>query len=177
MGNNLVTANKGKKGAKPSDERYTPEWLIARIDTFMPGWFDPCPASYGLPLAFDGLATSWAGKSVYINPPFSNAQPWAEKFLRDEIREGLFLCPGNTDSGWFQMLRGAVPCVEMRKRLHFIFPNGEVKKNAPMGCCLFYRGERPFVWRDHFGDLGRIAELSPLDLHWRERTQPERVSA
>lgn len=171
MGNNLLLANTGKRGNKPSDERYTPPSFLLRVDRFYGGrdrWFDPCPAMRGGDPDFDGLAIDWSDRDVYINPPFSNIKPWAAKFLNAPIRSGIMLVPGNGDSSWHQALR-ILPCIEMATpRLAFVFPDGIVKESPPMGCHIFYRGLDAPRFAAHFGDLGTLTQMSPLDKRWNE---------
>ena len=79
-----------------TDDRYTPKWLFDEL-----GWFDldPCSPTGGpfhghahrwYSLADDGLAQPWEGR-VFMNPPFSNASPWATKFT--DHGDGVALVP------------------------------------------------------------------------------------
>ena len=72
---------------KTSDDYWTPKWVFDAIGlTFdldvacPPGGppNTPCHAFYTQ--ADDGLAQPWHGL-VWMNPPFSNTNPWANKFI------------------------------------------------------------------------------------------------
>ena len=65
---------------KPSDSRATPQWLM---DVFK-DWFDPCPLNPNPEI--DGLELEW-GERTYINPPYSNPQPWIYKAI-EESKKG-----------------------------------------------------------------------------------------
>lgn len=56
-------------------------------------------------MADDGLAQSWAGESVWCNPPYSDIRPWVEKAWAevDRARRIVLLLPSNrTEQGWWQ---------------------------------------------------------------------------
>ena len=148
-----------------SDERYTPPWLLERVTDFLgPGWFDPCPASYGHPPAVNGLAIPWHGR-VYCNPPYSAISPWAAKFLNEPFTEGLLLVPAYTDVRWFAPLFGQ-PILFMAGRLRFDLPTGRPKDKAPSGSALVYRGRRRAAFARAFGDLGTVM------VTYQARTRP-----
>ncbi len=98
-----------------SDERYTPAWIFEGLG----GTFDTDPASPGHGLdhvparvkytrADNGLEQPWRG-SVWLNPPFSNATPWARKFI--DHGQGVFLGPV-ANSAW---------CIEMMQAAHLVW--------------------------------------------------------
>ena len=79
------------------DEQYTPKWLFDRMDTH----FDldvaaPIGGSLYVPTNKyytkddDGLNQSWSG-FVFMNPPYSKAKPWVNKFI--EHGNGIALLP------------------------------------------------------------------------------------
>lgn len=98
----------------------------------------------------DGLAQSWAGESVWCNPPYSNIYPWIEKAWSEyeACRSIVLLLPANrTEQGWWQ--DGVEPYRDrpgsplhvefLRGRLRFIAQGRtEVGPNErpPFGCCL-----------------------------------------
>tara|TARA_Y100000114_G_C11704930_1_gene300419 strand:- start:27 stop:521 length:495 start_codon:yes stop_codon:yes gene_type:complete len=82
--------------ANDSDERYTPSWLVESLGVFD---LDPCsPVSgplHGKAAQWfskhnDGLRQPWHGR-VFMNPPFSNAAPWVDRFLQHA--NGIALLP------------------------------------------------------------------------------------
>jgi phage N-6-adenine-methyltransferase len=55
----------------------------------------------------DGLKQSWAGESVWCNPPYSDIRPWVEKAWAEDgrARSVVLLLPANrTEQGWWQDL-------------------------------------------------------------------------
>lgn len=79
-----------------TDERYTPLWLVESLGTFD---LDPCSpidgplhgqASRWFSKQDDGLSQPWHGR-VFLNPPFSNAAPWVDRFLQHA--NGIALLP------------------------------------------------------------------------------------
>ena len=143
------------KPRRGKDDRYTPPWLLARVEAFLgSGWFDPCPASYETAPTANGLALPWHGR-VYCNPPYSRLAPWITKFRTEQFREGLLLVPIFTDVQWFQPLF-AYPILFFRGRISFMRADGTIKGPAPFGCALVYRGRRKAAFAKAFGDLGTI---------------------
>lgn len=102
----------------------------------------------------DGLAQSWTGERVWVNPPYSDIRPWVEKAWQEWLRARLvvMLVPANrTEQAWWQDLvepyrndRWRPFHVEfLRGRLRFIEPGDtKVRPNArpPFGCCLLIWG-------------------------------------
>lgn len=89
------------------DEWLTPPELIKALGSFTT---DPCcadnmpwkTAKYMYTKKEDGLAQKWKGR-VWLNPPYSNARPWIEKFV--EHRNGIALVSAkSTDAKWCQLL-------------------------------------------------------------------------
>lgn len=98
----------------------------------------------------DGLQQSWAGESVWCNPPYSSIGPWVEKAWEEHerARSIVMLLPANrTEQAWWQDMvepfrdREGSPlrCEFLRGRLRFIAQGKtEVGPNErpPFGCCL-----------------------------------------
>lgn len=86
-----------------SDERYTPAWVFDGLglefgtDPASPGAGDHVPARQKWTRIEDGLAHQWEGR-VWLNPPFSNATPWARRFMGHG--HGVFLGPVS-NARWF----------------------------------------------------------------------------
>lgn len=94
-----------------SDERYTPQWVFDGLglefdlDPASPvGGGDCVPAKHKLTSHDDGLAAEWFG-CVWLNPPFSAATPWADKFR--EHGHGVFLGPIANSRWWVDLIRDA----------------------------------------------------------------------
>lgn len=70
-----------------SDDYYTPAWVFERMGIEFdldvcapPGGISWIPAERYFTQADDGLAQPWEGR-VWMNPPFSGASPWIERFI------------------------------------------------------------------------------------------------
>lgn len=88
------------------DTYCTPKALAGALGRFT---LDPCsnPRSAiaadrtcALESNTDGLAISWAGEDVFVNGPFSNLLPWAEKL--GEARTKVFLCNTDHSTRWWK---------------------------------------------------------------------------
>ena len=80
-----------------SDDCYTPAWIFEAmglrfdVDVSSPPSGVPwIPCDQFFTMAEDGLAQPWVGR-VWMNPPYSNATPWAHKFMAH--RNGVALLP------------------------------------------------------------------------------------
>lgn len=94
---------------RETDERYTPSWVFSGLaltfdmDPASPvGGGDCVPARRKLTRHDDGLAHDWSGL-VWLNPPFSAATPWADKFR--EHGNGVFLGPIANSRWWTDLAR------------------------------------------------------------------------
>jgi len=98
----------------------------------------------------DGLAQSWAGESVWCNPPYSAITPWVAKAWTEHHHalSIVMLLPANrTEQAWWQDMvepfrdRPDTPLrvTFLRGRLRFLKP-GQVTIGAnerpPFGCCI-----------------------------------------
>lgn len=51
----------------------------------------------------DGLSKSWAGETVWCNPPYSDIEPWLAKAWAEPTATIAMLLPANrTEQGWWQ---------------------------------------------------------------------------
>jgi len=82
---------------KTSDDYWTPKWIFDALgiefdlDVACPPQgpaHTPCKAFYTQET--DGLASPWVG-NVWMNPPYSKATPWVNKFM--EHQNGICLMP------------------------------------------------------------------------------------
>lgn len=95
-----------------SDERYTPRWVFDGLglhfdlDPASPGEGkgDCVPARTKITKAENGLSIDWFGL-VWLNPPFSAASAWADKFRAHG--NGVFLGPVGSSRWTHEMMRDA----------------------------------------------------------------------
>ena len=83
----MTLLGKNKPIDPNKDEQYTPKWLFDRmgihfdLDVAAPtGGALNVPASRYYTKADDGLVQPWTG-FIFMNPPYSKAKPWVEKFI------------------------------------------------------------------------------------------------
>jgi site-specific DNA-methyltransferase (adenine-specific) len=93
-----------------SDEWATPQVVFDRLDKEFHFDLDPCATDENHKCsAFfkkeqDGLQYSWAGHSVFVNPPFSDIKAWVEKSYLSSLKPNtrvVMLVPARTDTKWF----------------------------------------------------------------------------
>jgi hypothetical protein len=80
-----------------SDDYYTPSWVFDRLGLVFdidvcspPGGLPYIPARRHFTMADDGLSQPWSGR-VWMNPPYSDAEPWVDRFIAH--RHGVALLP------------------------------------------------------------------------------------
>ncbi len=98
----------------------------------------------------DGLSQSWAGETVWCNPPYSDIQPWVAKAWTEAPLAGdiVMLVPANrTEQRWWHDLvepyrdrAGSPLTVEfLPGRIRFLKRGQTVigpNERPPFGCCL-----------------------------------------
>jgi hypothetical protein len=109
----------------------------------------------------DGLKLSWAGKSVYVNGPFSNLLPWAEK--AGEAKAFIFLVNLDPTTKWWKELvrNGACHLFLFNKRVQFEPPPGVSRSSNPRPSCLLANraGRALFPWLS-MASVGHWWEMS-----------------
>ena len=125
--------------ADTSNDCYTPRWifdaagLVFDMDVAAP--VDParrtCPARRYLTPVEDGLSQPWDGL-VWMNPPFSKASPWAERFAAHAC--GMTLTPTWGRSIWRARLLSCADAMALIW-IDFIRPDGS-KLEALAPCVL-----------------------------------------
>lgn len=126
-----MARNKAACFTSKSEEWATPKWLFDVLNRQYAFTLDPCAtrANKLCPTYFtkkeDGLSQSWAGHSVFINPPYGERIGlWVEKAYwetRSRASWAVMLLPARTDTDWWQSY-----CVEPMYRER-IFIKGRLK--------------------------------------------------
>lgn len=113
-----------------------PAWdLAASIENHKaPDWI--CEARDSLTVNWHELVDSATGKPglLFLNPPFNNIAPWAEKCMRESLMgaEILFLTPASIGSNWFaDFVYSHATVYALRPRLSF-----DGKNPYPKDCIL-----------------------------------------
>lgn len=116
-----------------SDERFTPRWvfdglgLTFDVDPASPvGGGDFVPADHKFDREDDGLSRDWWGR-VWLNPPFSNATPWADKFRANGC--GIFLGPIANSRWWVDLARDA-DLLWLCRDLAFVHPEHAGRRSS-----------------------------------------------
>ena len=153
-------SERARRASHSSPEWYTPDWLQQRVRSFLGAdYFDPCPARGDLPLGVNGLGLSWAGRAVYLNPPYGrDIPPWIIKAMTEPVRELLLLVPASTETRWFAPLFDHT-LLFLAGRVYFQRPASAGKGEAhaaPHPSVLVYRGPRADAFATAFGDLGAL---------------------
>ena len=91
----------------------------------------------------DGLVQPWYG-TVWCNPPYSEMAAWTDKVVCELQRDGvdaiLYLCKGDTSTGWWhQALAEATVVGMLDARLSF----GDGSESAPFASHVFAFGDVP----------------------------------
>lgn len=116
-----------------TDERFTPQWvfdglgLTFDLDPASPVEGGDCvPARRKLTRLDDGLACDWSGL-VWLNPPFSEATPWATKFVSHGC--GVFLGP-IANARWWVELAGAADLLWLCRDFAFTHPTHAGRRSS-----------------------------------------------
>jgi len=120
--------------SKKTDNWSTPIDFYNKLNSEFNFTFDPCP----LNAKFDGLSIDW-GKSVFVNPPYSNIKGFLEKAQKELNKKSniiVFLVPSRTDTKWFhEFVYHKAELRFIKGRLKF----GDSKNSAPFPSmiCVF----------------------------------------
>jgi hypothetical protein len=183
-------AESAEASAPKNNEGYphwnTPEDLLALVRRVNTIALDPCSnewskvaATVTLTKDDDGLSSlhPWAsmamGGLIFVNPPYSNPEPWAKKAIAEAFygAEIILLLPNDSDTEWWQDLAAnAMTRCELRGRVNFLKegkPNGKARDAS----VLFYFGPSAARFKAVFSKHGRISRDEP------ESTFPDALEA
>lgn len=120
-----------------SDEWYTPQDFYDNLNDEFSFTLDPCSTDSNCKCAKhytaadNGLLKSWAGETVFCNPPYSDIKAWVKKCYEESLSGNttvVLLIPSRTDTSYFHdYILGKAEIRFIRGRLKF----GGVKKGAP----------------------------------------------
>jgi len=126
------------------DEQYTPKWMFDRmgtrfdLDVAAPiGGAANVPANRYYTKEDDGLNQPWKG-FVFMNPPYSNAKPWVEKFIKHS--NGIALLPFSK-ALWMIDIWNQSSAISPVYDVKFDLPNGN-KQGIFMPVALFGMGDK-----------------------------------
>jgi hypothetical protein len=142
---------------RDSDERYTPQWvfdglgLVFDLDpaASVEGW-DVTPCRDRFTRLEDGLAQPWRGL-VWLNPPFSNATPWADRFIAHG--NGVFLGP-IANSRWWIDLAAAADRLWLCRDFAFTHPTHAGRRSS-MPLAFAAMGDKAVLGLDRLAGSGR----------------------
>ena len=114
----------------------TPKEVFARLNFIYNFTLDPCSThanatcSKHYTMAENGLAHSWQGERVFMNPPYGRViGDWMKKAYEESCGSALVVClvPARTDTAWWHDYAAKGEIVFVRGRLKF----GAGKNSAP----------------------------------------------
>jgi hypothetical protein len=170
----------GRNNISINKDYNTPPKYIELINLFFNNSIDldPCSNNYSLikslvsfKLPQNGLEEVWNYRNIYINPPYginkdkSNLYNWVYKSYitnKNFNSEILMLIPVATNTKHFKNLifkyaKGI--CFLEDTRLKFWYKGEEIKKGAPMACCIVYFGNNFEKFNNIFNNVGKCFKI------------------
>lgn len=140
-----------------SDDYYTPAWVFERMGIAFdldvcspPGGVPWIPAERYFTQADDGLLQPWVGR-VWMNPPFSNPEPWVAKFLAHSY--GCALVP-MSNGRWFHRLWQHAAAIVLPSDTAFKFEQGG---GIPIRVAIAAFGDECVAGVSRLGTIRRVA--------------------
>lgn len=139
-----------------SDEYYTPEYIYKNLGVFD---IDPCAGPISSIATLNnrdknGLEIDWVGR-VWLNPPYSDMNPWIEKFRNSA--SGIALLNSKTDTKWFKTICSyCYGIMFITSRIKFF---NSTKAGNICGSALFLRSEQDFSIASKSGLNGVLVRL------------------
>jgi hypothetical protein len=115
-----------------TDVWLTPPWMLEKLGAFD---LDPCAAPhprpwrtgkkcYDITKGQNGLSLPWHGR-VWLNPPYSNADPWVQKMSKHKSGIACLAVKCETKR-WMQYIWPSAMCVALlAPRTMFMTPDGK----------------------------------------------------
>jgi phage N-6-adenine-methyltransferase len=141
--------------AYDKDAWSTPAWVLDGAREIM-GSIDTDPATnpfamtrvgaeHSFTIEDDGLAQHWHG-NVWLNPPYSNVMPWAEKlgveFFDGRATQAMVLTNTVSSSDWYHELLAMADSISWpRGRIEFDHATGHKGSSNANAQTLFYMGD------------------------------------
>ena len=135
----------------------TPRELFRWLDDCFHFSLDPCASLLGerlCPKTFtaldDGLAQSWAGHRVFVNPPYGRAiKEWVRKAVAESRHDAttvVCLVPARTDTAWWEeCISHARYVIFLRGRLRFARNGSDRPGTAPFPSAIIVLSQRADV--------------------------------
>ena len=132
-----------------TNEWATPQDFYVKLDKEFNFNLDPCSTKDNakcdkfFTIDDDGLAQSWIGYNVFMNPPYGREiKYWVQKAYEESLKGATVVCliPARTDTAyWHDYIFGKADDIRfLRGRLKF----GESKNSAPFpSAIIIYKGE------------------------------------
>lgn len=138
-----------QQSAVTTDEWYTPRYITEALGEFD---LDPCAArdihqwiankNWQLSMGMDGTRRDWSKHGrVWLNPPYSNVNPFIEKMC--EHNNGIALLFNRQDTKiWHERIaKTATAMLFLSGRVKFVQPDGTLNGGAPCGSVLIAWGQ------------------------------------
>jgi phage N-6-adenine-methyltransferase len=135
-----------------TDEWATPQSIFDKLNKKYNFTLDPCcthanaKCEKHYTIEEDGLSQSWAGESVFVNPPYSNIADWVKKAHYESTENGAtvaLLIPSRTDTKYWHdyIMESASTIYFIKGRVKFESANKENKNSAPFPSAVIVFGE------------------------------------
>jgi phage N-6-adenine-methyltransferase len=145
-----------------TNEWATPQDLFDRLNQEFGFTLDPCATPENAKCerfytkGDDGLSKSWAGETVFVNPPYGRQiRLWIKKAAEEVTATVVCLIPARTDTSYWHDYIWDEENNQPYKGVELRFIRGRIKfgsmdKDAPFPSCLvIFRADRVF-WRRNY---------------------------
>ncbi len=144
------------------DDWETPPYFYNILDKEFHFTLDPCASDENhkcqkyYTIKENGLKQSWAGETVFINPPFSEKDAWIKKcweeinFVDNPAKTVVMIIPATTDTkSWHYYVMQADEVRFCFGRVNFKYPLADGKKrngsNFPLAIVIFRKRNQDYL--------------------------------